>query len=292
MLLSVTCVIRNIKPGDSGRCRSSHISGKLNSPRARESAPGDTWQPLDLGREARAKYEVIILAAGASLRAQPLTKGFPKCLLTVHGKTILRHQIDSFKMYGVEMFTVVAGYKHDAIMPFLRNENVRLILNPAYERSGSLYSLWLTKKTYERGIIIINSDVYIPSELAGNMVCSESENAALIDTSAEWDAESTKVKIRDGKIVLWNRDLPRTQWSGENIGVVRIIKKDVEEFYRVVDALIDRGNKDKWWPAALTQFATRRTVVPIETGGTFCVEIDTLRDYHKALKRGNGPAPK
>jgi choline kinase len=266
------------------------VSGTPNSPRARENVPIDIEQRLDLGGEARPKYEVIILAAGTSSRALPVTKGFPKCLLTVKGKTILRHQIDSLRMYGVEMFTVVAGYKHDRITPFLRNENIRLILNPDYEGSGSLYSLWLTKRTYEHGIIIINSDVYMPSQLAGKMVCSESENAALVDTSAEWDGESTKVKIRDGRIVLWSRDLTKTESSGENIGVVRIIKKDVWEFYRVVDALINRGSKDKWWPDALNQFATSRTVVPIETGAMFCIEIDTLRDYYKALKRVNGPA--
>ena len=39
--------------------------------------------------------KAVILAAGMGTRLSPLTNSRPKCLVEVHGKSILQHQLES-----------------------------------------------------------------------------------------------------------------------------------------------------------------------------------------------------
>ena len=234
------------------------------------------------------EFEAVILAAGSSSRLLPQTREFPKCLLPLGNKTILSHLIESFKMQGISRFTIVAGYRHRKLLPFIENENATLILNRRYRMTGSLYSLWLSRKPRKNGLIIANSDVYLEPRLFGKII-SGPGNAALIDALCEWDPESTKVKVRDGRILIWSRDLPRDDWSGENIGIIRICQDDVAHFYDTVDKLIVDGHRDTWWPEALNQFVRTRDIVPIDSAGMLCKEVDTYRDYVWLLGKLQAP---
>jgi choline kinase len=228
--------------------------------------------------------EAVILAAGDSSRLFPATRDFPKCLLYVGRKTLFTHMIDSFMTFGVKRFSVVAGYKRAKLVPLVENLNARLIANRAYRSTNSLYSLWLTKKAYEGDIIIANSDVYLDPRLLEKILQS-SRSCALVDLSSEWDPESTKVKIRRGRILRWSRTLQREEWSGENLGVVKICREHVKPFYDKVDQLIARGHKGRWWPDALNQFARSYRIAPVDTAGMLCKEIDTARDYIELLEK-------
>lgn len=232
----------------------------------------------------RQRYVVVILAAGDSSRLFPLTRDIPKCLLPIGEGTLLTQQIASFKACNIREFTIVAGYKSERFLPYTRNGNASLILNESYDNTNSLYSLWLTKRKYQAGVIVVNSDVYLCPELAEKMTSSKSRCAALVDRSSKWDRESTKVKIKAGRIELWSRDLTRRESSGENIGVVSMPRGHVTKFYDIVDRLIREGNENKWWPEALNKLAEDDEIIPIDSAGLPCKEIDTPADYADLLE--------
>ena len=202
-------------------------------------------------------YEVIILAAGESSRLFPITKHFPKCLLPIGKKTLLEHQIGFLKNHGFQSFSLVSGHKHNTILPIAAREKIKVIHNKDYKNTNSLYSLWLTSGKYNRDIIILNSDLYFDQKLVSLILKNEDKNFAIIDASAKWDEESTKVKVRNNAIVKWSRSFTKKEFSGENVGLVKILKKNVPLFYKTVDALIRNNNHKKWWPEALNQFARK-----------------------------------
>jgi choline kinase len=225
--------------------------------------------------------ELIILAAGGSSRLLPVTDDIPKCLLRAGEKTLLKHIIDAFEMYGVTGFNIVVGYKYERILSSTSDE-VKFIHNSEYSTTGSLFSLSLTKRAYGDGIVIANSDVYLVPELVEKILSLEA-SAALIDASAKWDAESTKVLVSGKRITRWSRELSEREWSGENIGVVKIEKRSVSMFYDIVEELLKQGNATTWWPEALNEFVRSNTIVPLYSNGLLCKEVDTVEDYEALI---------
>jgi choline kinase len=226
--------------------------------------------------------ELIILAAGDSSRLIPVTANIPKCLLKVGDKALLMHLIDAFEIHGVVSCSIVVGYKYERIRESVSGDNIRLILNPHYDTTGSLYSLWLSKREYDKGVIIANSDVYLVPELVEKVVSSPS-SAALVNNSAEWDTESTKVLVSGGRITRWSRELTQQEWSGENVGVVKIRGDSVSRFYQIVEDLMEQGKDASWWPEALNQFTKKNIVTPLYSNGLLCKEVDTPEDYEALI---------
>ena len=58
--------------------------------------------------------KVIIIAAGVGSRLGDLTKNLPKPLLDVNGKSILEHQIELFRKFGIEDIVIVTGHKKES----------------------------------------------------------------------------------------------------------------------------------------------------------------------------------
>jgi choline kinase len=83
--------------------------------------------------------KVIIIAAGVGSRLGDLTKNLPKPLLDVNGKSILEHQIELFRKFGIEDIVIVTGHKKEKF----RLKDVKYVHNPNYlnvEQAGSLMS--------------------------------------------------------------------------------------------------------------------------------------------------------
>ena len=59
--------------------------------------------------------KAVILAAGMGTRLSPLTNSRPKCLVEVHGKSILQHQLESLAKAGVAECVLVTGYLSDQL---------------------------------------------------------------------------------------------------------------------------------------------------------------------------------
>ena len=54
----------------------------------------------------------VILAGGVGTRLQPITFEIPKPLVLVHDRTLLEHQFDLFKKFGIKVGRDVIGFKY------------------------------------------------------------------------------------------------------------------------------------------------------------------------------------
>ena len=82
----------------------------------------------------------IILAAGLGSRLASLTGDRPKCLLTLHGRTILEWQFTLLEGCGVEDITVVVGYRAESIRA-VAGTRVRYAFYPDFARTNNLHTL-------------------------------------------------------------------------------------------------------------------------------------------------------
>ena len=60
--------------------------------------------------------KVIILAAGQGTRLRPYTDKIPKCMVSIGGKPLLFHQLDTMQNCKISFddIALVGGYKIDA----------------------------------------------------------------------------------------------------------------------------------------------------------------------------------
>jgi CTP:molybdopterin cytidylyltransferase MocA len=70
----------------------------------------------------------LILAAGRSSRM-----GEFKPLLTIDGKTLVEHAVENFRNVGVDDILVVTGYEAERLVPVLRRQCVRWVVNDDYD---------------------------------------------------------------------------------------------------------------------------------------------------------------
>lgn len=69
--------------------------------------------------------KALVLAGGSGKEMLPLSKYYPKTMLTLHGKHFLEYVLDGLIKAGLEEFVVVVGYLGDKIHPIIENYRQR-----------------------------------------------------------------------------------------------------------------------------------------------------------------------
>ena len=83
----------------------------------------------------------IIMAAGTASRFVPLSEEIPKGLLSVRGEILIERQIKQLRAAGVEVITVVLGYKAEMFHYLADKFGVKLVYNEDYARYNNTSSM-------------------------------------------------------------------------------------------------------------------------------------------------------
>ena len=104
----------------------------------------------------------IILAAGKGSNLQPMTLKYPKTSYKLdENTTVLQRMVRSIRKIDKNAeIVVVVGYMADDVRKELKVENVRFVMNPFYEVTNSISSLWFARDYLEReNVTIVHGDV-------------------------------------------------------------------------------------------------------------------------------------
>ena len=129
------------------------------------------------GSETRA----IVLAASRGYALGELTEDKPKVMLSIGGKTVLRHLLDEFKNQNINRVTLVAGYKPDAI----DTSGLDLHINKDYATTGELVSLVEVVNEFHDDMIISYGDLLFRSYILRDLLENDGEIVAVIDSTVE-----------------------------------------------------------------------------------------------------------
>ena len=92
--------------------------------------------------------------------------------------------------------------------------DIEYIENPIFFRSSSLYSLWLARRYFGDGFVVLNSDVLFHPQLLADLLTARHEDALLIsyrDDSTPLGDEEMKVKVRAGRVADISKSIdPKT----------------------------------------------------------------------------------
>jgi L-glutamine-phosphate cytidylyltransferase len=188
--------------------------------------------------------QAIILAAGYGGRLTPATDSTPKTLLDLDkGITILDRQLDAMKKVGIKKISIVVGFQAEKIDEKIAQRNdldleISIYYNPFYRVTNNLVSLWVARAAMGEDFIMINGDNVFKPSILKTLKESEELLTVMISKKKQYDADDTKLKLSDSKIIRLGKDIPLDEIDAEWIGMCAVRGQMRELFVKKLDELI------------------------------------------------------
>jgi choline kinase len=200
--------------------------------------------------------------------------------------TLIERQIQAFRQCEIDDIAIVVGYGADRVRRAC-GPDVEYVHNEIFDKTNSLYSLWLTRHLLLEGFVVMNSDVLFHPQLLKDLLTARHEDALLIAYTSECRGplgdEEMKVKVRGGRVIDISKQMDPAEADGENLGIVKFGASGARLLIEKMDALIAAKSYRDWAPRAFLDFAAERPLQAIGTRGYPWTEIDFPEDYRLAL---------
>ena len=148
----------------------------------------------------------IILAAGKGNNLQPLTLKYAKTSYKLDEETtVLQRMVRSIRKADKNAeIVVVVGYKAEEIKKELDGENVAFVMNPFYEVTNSISSVWFARDYLEReNVTIVHGDAVFSDEIVSTYLTVPTDYPyVLVDSSYERPGAYNAVTQDDQVLVM------------------------------------------------------------------------------------------
>jgi choline kinase len=166
----------------------------------------------------------VILAAGMGTRLREAHADMPKGFLELGGKPIIETSIMRLEQAGINDIVIVTGYAAEYYHKLaLRYEGlVRVVHNPEYADSGSMYSLFCTRDVIDESFLLLESDLIYESRALDVLLGIEASDAVLLSgpTNA---GDEVYVEAPEGLLVNMSKDRSSlASAAGELVGISKI----------------------------------------------------------------------
>ena len=235
--------------------------------------------------------KAVILAAGVGSRLGSLTKDKPKCLLKVGGKTIIDYQIESFASAGINDILIVVGYQSKKVIDHcnkFKQLHISFIENSEYERTNSMYSLYLAiDKIYGQEFILCNGDMIFEHNIAADMINYNYKDLIAVNAGTDFK-ESTKIIVEAGGFISnISKNIPHTDAYGSSMELYKFSAESSEILLDRIKHMIEsEGNLNDRTEIAIQQAleSDGLKMMPFDNHDRKWVVIDTYHDLMLAMQ--------
>lgn len=228
--------------------------------------------------------KAILLAAGRGTRISRMVKEIPKSTLPVKGVPLIQLTVDMLQRTGIET-VVCVGYQQRMIREALRDYDVTYYVNPFYDVTNSIASLWFAKEELEGDCLVINADVFFSDTILEMIVEDPHQVVMLVDKSRRKTGDYFFSTTDNGCIKKYGKELPLQYRSCEYVGVSKITEMFMPHFTKRMDELINASKHNLWWEDTLYSFTkeNEHQIYTRDVDGLFWSEIDYFDDYERIL---------
>jgi choline kinase len=229
----------------------------------------------------------IILAAGTGSRLNGSASVMPKCLVKLHGVTLIERQIRMLRAAGIHDIAVVVGFEAERVRR-VGGHTITYLENTKYAETNSLYSLWMARPLLFEGFVVLNCDVVFHPVLLHDLLTAKHDNALLLAyrgaDQPPFGEEEMKVRVRHGRVVDISKEMNPEDADGENLGIVKFSPQGAVRLVEIMNRLIGAGGLREWAPRAFRDFANAFPLHAVGTRGFPWIEIDFPEDYQRAVR--------
>jgi dTDP-glucose pyrophosphorylase len=196
--------------------------------------------------------DVVIMAGGRGSRLQPMTDTTPKPLLKVGDKSIIKHNLDRLKRFGMDDFWISVRYLGEQIEEHLGNgadQNVTIDYVWEDKPLGTIGAVSKIKNFQHEYVLVTNSDILTTLDYEDFFLDFVSKNADMSVATIPYnvDVPYAVMETEDNKVLSFKEKPTYTYYSN---GGIYLIKREVlkriphNEFYNSTDLMMDLLNSN------------------------------------------------
>ncbi len=232
----------------------------------------------------------IILSAGQGKRLLPLTETYPKCMLSVAGKTILEWQVRTLLAADIGRLHIITGFNSDLVEEHINDrfgadlDRINIVFNPFYNVSDNLASCWMARHAMDEDFILLNGDTLFEPALLDTVLRSPAAPVTLtIDYKDCYDNDDMRVELQDSMVKAVGKTLPDEHTMAESIGLLYFRGDGPGLFRERLDRQMKQGSSLRLWFLSVVDALARQSLVrACSINGYRWCEIDFKRDLEKA----------
>lgn len=226
----------------------------------------------------------VILAAGLGSRLKECGQETPKGFLCLGAQPIIVESLLRLRKVGIKRVIIVTGH----LCAFYENlkkdfPEIETIHNPIYAKSGSLYSLMLTKDSINEDFLLLESDLIY--ETCGLEECLNfpQDNVILL-SSPTHSGDEVYVYSEQQKLNAMSKtksDLPGSS-SGEFVGISKISQKLFQMLIEKMSPQLALNPQLHYETNGLVQVASQIAIYVHKVEGLKWAEIDDEAHFKRA----------
>jgi len=226
--------------------------------------------------------KAIILAAGLSSRLHPLTLEIPKCMLPLHGRNVMEHQLAALNSAGITSVTVIVGFLADVIRQSI-GDRVSYATYDGFRETNNLGTLHHCRDLLDGDCLVMFADVLLTPDALSKLAKDPSDYALLVDRSRVLE-NTMRIQTENGGIVDLGGHIPAAEGEGNFVGIAKFSAAGAKALADELDAMMTEGGHEaKYYVQALPRLVSRgASIKPVEIDSPW-LEIDTNEEYEAAI---------
>lgn len=227
----------------------------------------------------------IILAAGKGRNLQPLTLKYPKTSFRLDEKnTVLQRMVRTIRQHDKNAeIVVVIGYLSDMIRKELAEDNCKFVVNPFYEVTNSISSVWFARQYLEReNVAIVHGDVVFCDDIIENYLTRNTDHSYVLVDSSHIKAGAYNAVTKDGQVLVMSNKLESS--NARYCCMTKLDAVSARLLKREIDDMIHNNMYDQFFEDSLVQMIMFHDfqLFAEDIAGKNWSEVDGVDDLLKA----------
>ena len=226
-----------------------------------------------------------VLAAGKGRNLQPLTLTYPKTSFRLdEATTVLQRMVRSIRKYDKNAeIVVVIGYLSDTVKQELADDNCKFVVNPFYEVTNSISSVWFARQYMEReNVTIVHGDAVFSDEIIKNYLVKYTDHPYVVVDSSCVKPGTYNAVTRDGQVLVMSNKLEN--FNAKYCCMTKLDAVSARLLKREVDSMIHKNMYDQFFEDSLVQLIMFHDfqLFAEDIAGKAWSEVDTVDDLLNA----------
>ena len=233
----------------------------------------------------------IILAAGKGNNLQPLTLKYAKTSYKLDEETtVLQRMVRSIRTADKNAeIVVVIGYKADDVKTELDGENVKFVMNPFYEVTNSISSVWFARDYLEReNVAIVHGDVVFSDEIIDSYLTVPTDYPYVLVDSSYVRPGAYNAVIHGDQVLVMSKKLEN--FTAKYCCMTKLDPVSSRLLKQEVDGMINGNMYDQYFEDSLVQMIMCHDfqLFCVDIAGKKWAEVDTVDDLLTAQEIHRG----
>ena len=232
----------------------------------------------------------IILAAGKGNNLQPLTLKYAKTSYKLDEETtVLQRMVRSIRKTDKNAeIVVVVGYKADEIKKELDGENVIFVMNPFYEVTNSISSVWFARDYLEReNVAIVHGDAVFSDDIVSFYLTVPTDHPYVLVDSSYVRPGAYNAVTQGDQVLVMSKKLEH--FTAKYCCMTKLDPVSSRLLKEEIDSMINGNMYDQYFEDSLVQMIMFHDFQLFceDIAGKKWAEVDTVDDLAQEIHRGN-----